>query len=163
MKLVIASSSTHQLKNQTTQPKSHTNPVKSTLFKHPLPKTQYRTQYRKTLQKSTLPPTSHPHLKPQSKPLSSYINTKSKEKSTFSPITNFLSNLPTNPHTNPTSNFSYLTSENYYFILLTIKHFLLPIIRLNHKKQTQISIKTISMIKSLSKIKNQKLPSKTKI
>ena len=104
-----------------------------------------------------------PHLKPQSKPLSSYINTKSKEKSTFSPITNFLSNLPTNPHTNPTSNFSYLTSENYYFILLTIKHFLLPIIRLNYKKQTQISIKTISMIKSLSKIKNQKLPSKTQI
>ena len=98
MKLVIASSSTHQLKNQTTQPKFPTNPVKSTLFKHPLPKTQYRTQYRKTLQKSILSPISHPHLKPQSKPLSSYINTKSKEKSTFSPITNFLSNLPTNPH-----------------------------------------------------------------
>ena len=56
----------------------------------------------------------HPLSNTQSKPLSSYINTKTQRKPTLSPIISFAPNLPTNPPTKPTSNFLYLTSENYY-------------------------------------------------
>ena len=100
---------------------------------------------------------SYPNPNHQSKPLSSYINTKILRKSTLSPITDFSSNLPTNTHQNPYQIFLYLKSEIiilYYLHTYHTKHFLPVIIRLNQRKQYQISIKTTSMIKVSSKNKS---------
>ena len=121
MKLVIASSSRHQLKNQTTQPKSHAIPTKSPFSNNPHQKPQYRTQYRKTPQKSTLSPISHPKSKPTIKTTFFLYKYKNLKKIHISPITNFSTNLPTNPHQNSHQIFhiSHLTIIISYYLYQT--------------------------------------------
>lgn len=119
---------------------------------------KYRAQYRQTPQKSTLPSTSHTQSQPTIQTtffLYKYKNPK-KNPHFYRLLIFHQIYLPIHikihikffiPHI--WKLLSYIIYNTYH-----TKHFLPVIIRLNQRKQYQISIKTTSMIKVSSKNKS---------